>query len=159
MPNGMRFDNNAIRALPLTMQEQVAVKYAAELAKAARVAGPEKYGEYLVKHRIVPVKRLCFPSSFELQHYLMLRDAARECVISDIQCEEYDGMIWAVSYVIQWGGEFIPTGVPIGTLMNWARIGKNRRVKDSFCVNGGRRVVHEEKETTSETEAGAVSEQ
>ncbi len=127
MPNGMRFDSSDLRAMPTDMQVQAAVKLAAELAKAARVAGG---GEK--KSRKVPVKRLCFRSTSAEARYEILRDAVREGVISELDFVTYDGHIVAFTYKIVWGGEFIPTGLPVSTLVQWRGIGKNQKVREIF---------------------------
>lgn len=116
MPGGMRFDTNDIRALPTAYQEQVAVKMAAELAKAAHVA--EHDGD--CKANVSKVRRLCFPSDRAVERYRVLRDAVREGVISDLKCEIYDGLVCAFTYRLQWAGEFIPHTLPVRDLLNWA---------------------------------------
>lgn len=116
----MRFDTDAIRALPTAYQEQVAIKMAAELAKAAHVA--EHDGN--CKANVSKVRRLCFPSVIAKERYRVLRDAVREGVISDLHCETYDSQVCAFTYRIQWAGEFLPHTLPFRDLINWAGIGR-----------------------------------
>lgn len=112
----MRFDTNAIRALPTAYQEQVAIKMAAEIAKAAHVA--EHDGN--CKANVSEVRRLCFPSVIAKERYRVLRDAVREGVIADLHCETYDGQVCAFTYRIEWAGEFLPHTLPFMDLINWA---------------------------------------
>ena len=116
MPGGMRFDTNDIRALPTAYQEQVAIKMAAEIAKAAPVAECATD----CKARSAKVRRLCFPSDRAVERYRVLRDAVREGVISDLRCETYNGQVCAFTYRLQWAGEFIPHTLPVKDLLAWA---------------------------------------
>lgn len=113
----MRLDADAIRALPTAYQEQVAIKMAAELAKAANVA--EHDGN--CKANVSKVRRLCFPSVIAKERYRVLRDAVREGVISDLHCETYDSQVCAFTYRIRWAGEFLPHTLPVRDLILWAK--------------------------------------
>ena len=78
--NRMRID---VRGLPVGMQEQAAMKMAAELAaKTGQVA--ECGGSRAV--RKVRPKRLRFPSGAAVELYLRLRQAVRDGLISDVRC-------------------------------------------------------------------------
>ena len=123
----MRFDSSDLRAMPTDMQVQAAVKLAAELAKAARVAGKE--GKQPIK---IPVKRLCFRDSRAAARYEVLREAARQGVIAELDLVTHDGYIVELTYKIVWGGEFIPTGLPVSALVQWRESGKNRKVREVF---------------------------
>lgn len=129
MTNGMRFDNDDIRALPLHMQEQVGVEIAARMAEgnareALGVVSPSQT-HLVAGHRIKPpllvvVKRLCFTNTNGLERYQMLRDAVREGVISNLMPIQYDGRIVAFTYNIQWNRETLPHTVPVRTLLWWS---------------------------------------
>lgn len=123
----MRFDSSDLRAMPTDMQVQAAVKLAAELAKATKVAGGD--GK---KSRKVPAKRLCFCSTSAAARYEVLKDAARQGVISELDLVTHDGHIVAFTYKIVWGGEYLPTGLPIRTLVQWRSFGKDRKVREMF---------------------------
>lgn len=127
MTNGMRFDSSDLRAMPTDMQVQAAVKLAAELAKTARVAGGDEK-----KSRKVPAKRLCFCSTSAAARYEVLRDAVREGVISELDLVTHDALIVAFTYKIVWDGEFIPTGIPVRSLVLWREAGKGRKIREVF---------------------------
>lgn len=73
MPGGMRLDNNTIRTLPLHMQEQVAMAFAAQPAKAVPVADREESPP----KRKVRVRRLRFINARAAWRYLQLREETR----------------------------------------------------------------------------------
>lgn len=76
----MRFDNDDIRALPLHMQEQVAMAFVAQPAKANPVAGREAKPSASKVH----VRRLRFKNSRAAQRYLQLWEESRNENISDL---------------------------------------------------------------------------
>lgn len=119
----MRFDSSDLRAMPEDMQVQAAVKLAAELAKTTKVAGGKEK-----KSRKVTAKRICLRGARAATRYEVLRDAVRQGVISELDLVVNDGYIVAFTYQIVWCGEFIPTGLPVSTLVVWRQIGKNQKV-------------------------------
>lgn len=147
----MHFDHDDLRALPLHMQEQVGVAVLAQIEKNQPVAGRE-----MKPPLRVPVKRLCFSGARAAARYEILRDAARQGVISELDAVTYDGYVVSLTYRITWAGEFIPTGLPVRDLIAWRNAGKGTAVTEPIKK---RRYRDEEKETLSEPKAGAVSQQ
>lgn len=126
MAGGMRLDNDDIRALPLHMQEQVAMEIVAQSAKALPVAGREEKRPC----KKVTAKRLRFTGARAAERYRVLRDAARQGVISELGVLVQDGYIYAFTYRVVWGGEFIPTGIPVKTLITWRNFGAGTKVAE-----------------------------
>lgn len=126
MQGGMRFDNDDIRALPLHMQEQVGTALVARMAKTLPVAGREEKGS----DRKVTPKRLRFMGERAAERYRILRDAAKQGVISEVGVMVQNGYICAFTYRVTWAGEFIPTGLPIRTLIAWRNAGMGAKVAE-----------------------------
>lgn len=125
MAGGMHFDHDDLRALPLHMQEQVGVALVAQIEKNQPVAGRE-----MKPPLRVPVKRLCFSGARAAARYEVLRDAARQGVISELDAVTDDGCVAALTYRITWAGEFIPTGLPVRDLIAWRNAGKGTAVTE-----------------------------
>ena len=109
---GLRYD---IRELPQPMREQVAQKIVAQMLENQPVAGQAQ------KVTTVRVRKLRFPNSKAKDRYLVLKDAVRERVISDLRIEEVGEKVYGFRYRLQWVGEFIPTAIPVDTLQIWRK--------------------------------------
>ena len=71
----------------------------------------------------VSVKRISFPSSRAMKRYYLLKDAARQGVISDFLLQMRNGRVWAFTYKIQWRGDFYVGGLPFVVLERWRAYG------------------------------------
>lgn len=110
MNGGMRID---AKQLPLRHQEQVAVAILSQITQTPPVAAK------MEKTLKAKARRLCFPSARAIERYAMLKQAAREGAIEELIAETHDGRVMAFHYRVIWHGEFVPTAIPVSTLMAW----------------------------------------
>ncbi len=124
----MRIDSESLRDMPLRYQEQVAAAILARPSEPGPVAG----GKKTPGGTKVRVKALHFQTVGDLQRYRALRDAVRECVISNLTPVMAGGKITALTFTILWGGEFMPTGVPFADLERWRWLKPGAKVTEFF---------------------------
>ena len=107
---GMRFDP---KDLPLRYQEQVGTAILAQMSQTNPVAAKKN------KPLKARARRLCFPSVKAIDRYALLKRAEKEGAIEEVLAETCDGRVVAFRYRVIWHGEFVPTAIPVSTLMAW----------------------------------------